>query len=153
MRTRQCRLLFGRTRHVQSPYPESDIFTKSVGTRQCRLLFGRTRHVQSPLLPDTAMPFPYPESDIFYQICRDTALPSPLRALLSFVMINYQNNWLKKLNSWFLGHATTNQKPGFSDNLAFSPTNFAKNPVSRPRNHKSEISSPSGFPCKGAISL
>jgi len=31
-----------------------------------------------------------------------------------------------------------NQKPGFSDNLAVSPTNFAKNPVSRPRNDESE---------------
>ncbi|PSB40987.1 hypothetical protein C7B67_27320, partial [filamentous cyanobacterium Phorm 6] len=41
----------------------------------------------------------------------------------------------------FLDRATTSQKVGFSDNLARSPTNFAKNPVSRPRNHQSE----SGF--------
>jgi len=38
----------------------------------------------------------------------------------------------------FLGHATANQKPGFFHNLAVSPTNFAKNPVSRPRNDNSE---------------
>jgi len=31
-----------------------------------------------------------------------------------------------------------NQKPGFSDNLSVSSKNFAKNPVSRPRNGESE---------------
>ena len=39
----------------------------------------RDTALPSPLRPDTALPFPYPESDIFYQICLDTALPSPLR--------------------------------------------------------------------------
>ncbi|MEG4318516.1 hypothetical protein, partial [Microcoleus sp. Aus8_D3] len=33
---------------------------------------------------------------------------------------------------------TASQKPGFCDNLAVSPTNLAKNPVSRPRNGESE---------------
>ena len=38
----------------------------------------RDTALPSPLRPDTAMPFPYPESDIFHQICGpDTAMPFP----------------------------------------------------------------------------
>ena len=58
----------GRTRQCRFSTRNLTFFTKSVGTR----------HVQSPLLPDTAMPFPYPKSNIFYQICGpDTAMPFP----------------------------------------------------------------------------
>ena len=41
----------------------------------------------------------------------------------------------------FLGHPTMNQKPGFFHNLALSPTNFAKNPVSGPPTASTAVSS------------